>query len=298
MTVEPPIAFDPAELDCRAHHLERQARVPKFLANGEALDLGEIGEEADAQTARRLIADVAEQMRRREIVSVEFLFIRTFLLADIDRASQTRDPHEILEGPRHRDCDGSVSGIVAVRVVERRAGGARKRVKVRSVNRPDLGARPESERLKKADAIRRDGACIEVHACVIRRVQFPQNGRNASRQNARRIDRPDVDAGWPLVGTGEQRKIGVLGVERVCRKLIQSALIEEQKRDKSLAGRRGGIELTLALDRPYRVLVVPPDAADYGIGSEARDAGARLVGQGVQALFVLLKDHQMLGKTR
>src|SRR5688572_29163191 len=103
VTIETPVAFYLAKLDSGAHHLERQARVAVFLANGQALDLGEIGEETEAQTARRLIADIAEQVRRRQIVTVELLLIRTFLLADIDGASQAGDAHEILERPRHSD---------------------------------------------------------------------------------------------------------------------------------------------------------------------------------------------------
>src|SRR5262245_47294472 len=70
MAVKPLISLGPAQLDCRAHELEREARVAKLLAYRQPLDLGEIREVANADAARRLVADVTEQVRAREIVAV------------------------------------------------------------------------------------------------------------------------------------------------------------------------------------------------------------------------------------
>jgi hypothetical protein len=119
VAIKAAIPLLPAQLDRGSHHLKRQTRVAEFLANGEAFDLGEIGEIADAQAACGFIPDIADLVRRREIVAVEFLFVRTFLLADIDGAPQARDPHEIFEGSRYRDRDRALTRIAAIGVIER-----------------------------------------------------------------------------------------------------------------------------------------------------------------------------------
>src|SRR5882672_12680731 len=164
VAIEPAVALLPAKLDSGAHQLEREARVAEFPAHRKALDLGKIGEETDAQAARRLIADIAKQMGRRQIVAVELFLVGTFLLADIDRASQTGDAHEILEGARDGDRDGARTRTFPVRIVERSPRRARKRIEVRSVDRPDLGALRQPERLIKAETVRCIGSRIEIDA--------------------------------------------------------------------------------------------------------------------------------------
>src|SRR6202171_3356989 len=119
VAIEPAVALLLAELDSGAHQLEGEARVAEFLAHRKALDLGKSGEVTDAQAARRLVADISKQMSRRQVIAVEFFLIRTFLLADINSASQAGDAHKILEGARHRDRDGACSGAFAVGIVER-----------------------------------------------------------------------------------------------------------------------------------------------------------------------------------
>src|SRR6266550_2556915 len=115
--------------------------MTEFLAHREALDFGEVGEVTDTQTSGRLVADIANEMRRGQIIAVEFLLIRTFLLADIDRASQAGDAHKVFKGPRDRYGEFALAGIAVIAVVERRRQRrAAVGIEVRRVNRTDLGA--------------------------------------------------------------------------------------------------------------------------------------------------------------
>src|SRR5215471_1087201 len=258
--IQAPIAFLPAKLDARADELERQPRVAEFLANGEALDFRKIGEEAESEASGRLVADISDQVRRREIVAVEFLLIRTFLLADIDRASQACDAHEIFEGARDRDRDVALSVLRAIGVVERGLGRAREGVKLRRVDGADLGALLQAERFVETHADFGVRPCVKVDAGVIGSLEFLEYGCHGARENARRICRPDVNPGRPLMRSREKLEIRGPCVKRVCRKLIQPDLVQKEERDEAVPGWSGRVKLPLACNCPYSVTVVAPDA--------------------------------------
>src|SRR5713226_3434918 len=58
--VEALIAFHLAKLDAGSHQMRRQTSAAEFLSNREPLDLGKIGEIANAHAAGGLAADVTE----------------------------------------------------------------------------------------------------------------------------------------------------------------------------------------------------------------------------------------------
>ena len=55
------------------------------MTHGKTLDLGELAEEPHPQTAGGLGSDKSEEMRRHQIVAVEFLLDRAILLGEVDR---------------------------------------------------------------------------------------------------------------------------------------------------------------------------------------------------------------------
>src|SRR5262245_2475885 len=173
MAIQPAIPLLPAQLDGGPNDLKRETRVAEFLADSEAFDLGEIGEIANAQAAGRLVTDVTYQMRRCEVVAVEFLFVRTLLLADINGTPQTGDPHEIFERARHRHGYGALAGAAAIGIVERNfARGALERVEMRSINRTDARAFLQAQRLVEAESIRRVWPSEEIDAAIKRRLHL------------------------------------------------------------------------------------------------------------------------------
>src|SRR5262249_54843647 len=82
MDVDAAIALAAAELDAGVHQPGADTQVAEFVADGKPLDLGEIGEVANPQTADRLPADIAQEVARAEIVAVELLVIGAVLLGD------------------------------------------------------------------------------------------------------------------------------------------------------------------------------------------------------------------------
>src|SRR5215468_7528024 len=89
------------------HQLERDPRAAELMAHRKPLDLGEFAEEADAQAARRLAADIAEKMRGAEIVAVELLLDRAVLLGEIDGGADRRHRHEIVGIAGEANGDGA-----------------------------------------------------------------------------------------------------------------------------------------------------------------------------------------------
>src|SRR5262249_37713739 len=79
------------------------------LQNSQALGLGKIAEIADSHGAGRLAPDGRQDMRRREVVAVEFLVVRRSLLADEDDSAQVEALHHVVE--RSRDLDGDPGTI-------------------------------------------------------------------------------------------------------------------------------------------------------------------------------------------
>src|ERR1700730_7920740 len=126
--VEALIAFHFAKLDTGPHEMRRQTRTAEFLSNRESLDLGEIGEITNAHAAGGLVADVTEKMRRREVVTVEFLLVRTLLLGDVNGGTNRHYPHKVFDGPRDRHAElgllGSRRIMLALRGTLRCIGSA------------------------------------------------------------------------------------------------------------------------------------------------------------------------------
>src|SRR5262249_50814978 len=79
------------------------------LQNSEALGLRKIAEIADSHGAGRLAPDGRQDMRRREVVAVEFLVIRRSLLADEHDGTDIEALHHVVE--RSRDLDGDPGTI-------------------------------------------------------------------------------------------------------------------------------------------------------------------------------------------
>src|SRR6202012_6290617 len=75
MTIKAPVSLHLTKLDGSANELKRQACGAKLLAHRETLDFGEIREIANPDATGRLAADIADQVRRRHVVAVEFLVI-------------------------------------------------------------------------------------------------------------------------------------------------------------------------------------------------------------------------------
>ena len=78
-----PLALD--VVDAGLHQLERHARAPELVAHGKTLDLGELAEKPHPQAAGRLGSDKSEEVRRHQIVAVEFLLDRAILLGEVNR---------------------------------------------------------------------------------------------------------------------------------------------------------------------------------------------------------------------
>ena len=261
--------------------------------------MAKVGEVTNAQTSRGLVADITDEVRRGQIVAVEFLLIRTFLFADVDRAPQTGDAHEVFEGPRNRYGELALAGIAAVGVVERRSDrGAAVGVKVRRVNRSDLGALFPAEIFIETETGWRIRARIEIHAGVVGGLDLLQNQRDTGGQGPRCIGCPDIDAGWALIRAGEKCQIGIARIERVCRELEQSRLVEGQEREEAVPNRIIRIKLPLARygDHTIRVVLEHP-VYGGGIG-QAGNAGAGLLHQIIDRFPARLKDDQVLGKPR
>src|SRR5262249_10216286 len=92
-------------LDGCLHQLERDPRAAELMAHRKPLDLGEFAKEADAQAARRLVADIAKKVRRAEIVAVELLLDRAILLGEVDGGADRRHRHEIVGIAREANGD-------------------------------------------------------------------------------------------------------------------------------------------------------------------------------------------------
>ncbi len=75
LTVDAGVALHPAHLDAGADHLLRKLVAAEFTSHGEALQLGEAGEVANAEAGGRLLPDIAEQVGRRKIIAVEFFAV-------------------------------------------------------------------------------------------------------------------------------------------------------------------------------------------------------------------------------
>ena len=80
------------------------------MPDREPFDLREISEITDADAGDRLGAAVADQMGGAQVIAVELLVVRTFLLADEDGAADRDHVHVVRHGADHPD--GVDPGIV------------------------------------------------------------------------------------------------------------------------------------------------------------------------------------------
>ena len=95
LAIDAGISLQSAYLDAGSNDLLRNTPTTKLGPHGQPLKLGEICEVANAQSGNGLVADIAEQMRSREIVSVEFLAIGAPLFTDKYRTANSHHAHEV-----------------------------------------------------------------------------------------------------------------------------------------------------------------------------------------------------------
>src|SRR5258708_7103928 len=89
-----PLALD--VIDARLHQLERHARAPELMTDGETFDLGELAKKSHPEAARRFCSDKSDEMRRDQVVAVEFFLDRTILLGKINGRANGGDQHQIV----------------------------------------------------------------------------------------------------------------------------------------------------------------------------------------------------------
>src|SRR5688572_23751526 len=102
VAVQASVAFDAAQFDTGANELEGEPGAAVFLPDREPFDLCEIRKVTDAQARSRLVADITEQVRRRKVIPIEFFFVGTLLLAQIDGAAYRHDAHDVFKGSGDR----------------------------------------------------------------------------------------------------------------------------------------------------------------------------------------------------
>jgi hypothetical protein len=66
------------------------------MANGETFDLGELAKKPYPKATGGLAPDKADEVRRDQIVAIEFLFDRAILLGQVDRRANGCHQHEIV----------------------------------------------------------------------------------------------------------------------------------------------------------------------------------------------------------
>ena len=82
-------------IEGRLDHLLLHAQPPIFAADAEPLELHEIAEIAQSDRARRIAADIGDELGGAEIVTVEFFLIGAELLGDIGGGTQGEDLGEL-----------------------------------------------------------------------------------------------------------------------------------------------------------------------------------------------------------
>ena len=212
----------------------------------------------------------------RKIVAVEFFFIRTFLLPDIDRAPHRHHAHQILERPRHGNAQLLRAGIRRVRIIDRRLRLARKDPQMRRCHLANRGAMRQAQRLIEfpSDLGIRPG--IEIHAGILRTGYPFHEQRHAAGQRSRREHAPHVYARGPLMWPGDEARVRVGGVERIDGEQSQSQIVQRQDGHKAFAHRRGRIESGFARHREHAVGIIAQDALHIGGFGQSRNAEARL----------------------
>jgi len=127
----------------------------------------QVGEIAYADASRRLTSDIPDKVSGGSVVSVEFFFVRTLLLADIDGAADAHHTHKIVERASNRDTELTRALSRAIAIIERRTFRlAGKFIHMRSNNPADGGSFAEAQCFIVADAGRRIRTGIKIHAII------------------------------------------------------------------------------------------------------------------------------------
>src|ERR1044072_2966342 len=157
VTVDFAVTFGAAELDARAHHFEGKPCFPEFMSDGKALHFDEVGEIANAQTCGRLVSDIADEMRGRKIVAVEFFVVRTLLLGHVDRAADRHDAHHVVEGTSESDSKLALVLTALISVIDRSARRlvcrSRQTVHIRCELSFESASQPESRGQNHSQAV-------------------------------------------------------------------------------------------------------------------------------------------------
>ena len=260
MAIDPAVPLGTAEFDACAHDLEREARLAKFPPHREALDLCEIGEIADAKATRRLVADIADQVGRGKIVSVEFFVVRAFLFRHVDGASNRRDPHDVFERPGDRHRKVAVIATAAVAIIKRAvvgvAIGAAIHMQMRRGFVPESRTPLKADRFQYSLAICRHGTRIGIDVAVLRRGELFEHQGNRSGERPARMAGPKIDRGGFLALRRQHRRIGIAGVERSVDQPLGSFLIEQQEREKAFGRSPLRAVFAATRDRPKRIRIV------------------------------------------
>ena len=197
----------------------------------------------DSDAAARLVAHIADKVYRREVITIEFLFERTLLLADINGAADARHAQPVVETSRYRDRQCAPLGARPIGVVERCIAhlwrGPFVNIEMRCVDPADPDAPAKSECFGETGTIGRCRTRVDRHIVIGGHRDFLQNQRDCWSEPSRRVCRPNIDAGGPLAGFREQHRIGIRGVEHVGREVGKALFRQEQHRDKPFGPRNG-----------------------------------------------------------
>lgn len=75
------------------------------MPDGETFDFGELAKKPHPKPSRRFGSDKSDEVRRDQIVAVEFFLDRTILFGEIDGRANGGDQHQIVGIARDPDRD-------------------------------------------------------------------------------------------------------------------------------------------------------------------------------------------------
>src|SRR5882762_4501054 len=96
MAVNLPEALALDVFEARLHQLERYARAPELMPHGETLDFGKLAKKSHPKTGRGLAADKSDEVRRDQVVAVEFFLDRAILLGKVHGGANRGHQHQIV----------------------------------------------------------------------------------------------------------------------------------------------------------------------------------------------------------
>src|ERR1700733_14072469 len=260
LAIDAPIPFCPAQFDGRTDQAMGEPALAKLASNRNTLDFREICKTADADAARRFVADIAEKMRGTEIVAVEFFLVWAVLFGAIDRASNGKCAQHVVNRARDRDADLRRSVGNAVAVIDRGLGiphrGTLEPMQMRGNAPVYHRARLQAHRFYKARAVLGRRACENIDALIKRRRNFLHDQRQCRGQSARRIYRPGIYPSRPLALAGQKRDIRIGAVKRSFREAAKALRVQHQKCEEALGDWICRIIPAFAGDRPQTVGIV------------------------------------------